>query len=210
MFKHFLILFLLIFSPFATSIIQDNPYKLMQEASYKTLNRLKNDQYIIRKNPDFLRNIVREELMPYIQIKYIGALILGSYYNNVTSLKRDAYFQAIQSYIEKIYGQILAMYHGQRYEISPEQSLEDKKNVVIRLTIIDPKRQLPIRLDFQWRKNSKTGYWQSYDIITEGISLITTKQNEWINILRLKGIDGLTKELINNAKIPIILYDKKS
>ncbi|MGP1929132.1 MAG: phospholipid-binding protein MlaC [Arsenophonus sp. ER-BJ3-MAG3] len=210
MFKHFLILFLLIFSPFATSIIKDNPYKLMQEASYKTFNRLKNDQYIIRKNPDFLRNIVREELMPYIQIKYIGALILGSYYNDVTSLKRDAYFQAIQSYLEKIYGQILAMYNGQRYEISPEQSLEDKKNVVIRLTIIDPKRQLPIRLDFQWRKNSKTGYWQSYDIITEGISLITTKQNEWINILRLKGIDGLTKELINNAKIPIILYDKKS
>ncbi len=78
------------------------------------------------------------------------------------------------------------------------------------VTITDPQGRPPVRLDFQWRKNSKTGYWQAYDMITEGVSLITTKQNEWANILRTKGIDGLTQVLLNSAKNPITLENKKS
>ncbi|MGP1939424.1 MAG: phospholipid-binding protein MlaC [Arsenophonus sp. ET-DL9-MAG3] len=209
MFKHLLTVALLVISPFSMSIDQNNPYKLMQEIANRTFKRLKSEQHVIVKNPDFLRKIIREELIPYVQIKYVGALVLGSYYSNATPLQLDAYFQAIKGYLEKTYGEVLTMYHNQQYKISPEQPLKDKNVVIIRITIIDPEGRLPIRIDFQWRKNSKTNYWQFYDIMTEGISLITTKQNEWLNILRTKGIDGLTQDLINNAKNPITIENKK-
>ena len=32
-------------------------------------------------------------------------------------------------------------------------------------------------------------------MIAEGVSMITTKQNEWSDLLRTKGIDGLTAQL---------------
>ena len=32
-------------------------------------------------------------------------------------------------------------------------------------------------------------------MIAEGVSMITTKQNEWGTLLRTKGIDGLTAQL---------------
>ncbi|KYP97578.1 ABC transporter substrate-binding protein, partial [Sodalis-like endosymbiont of Proechinophthirus fluctus] len=63
----------------------------------------------------------------------------------------------------------------------------------------------PVRLDFQWRKNSVSGNWQSYDMIAEGVSMITTKQNEWASTLRTKGIDGLTQQLQAIASQPITL-----
>ncbi|MGP1931385.1 MAG: phospholipid-binding protein MlaC [Arsenophonus sp. ET-DL12-MAG3] len=209
MFKCLLIIVLLIVTPLSMSIHQNNPYKIMEEITNRTFKRLKNEQHIIRKNPDFLRKIIREELMPYVQVKYVGALVLGTYYNNATPLQLEAYFQAIKGYLEKTYGEILTMYHNQQYKISPEQPIKDKNIIIIRITITDLERRLPIRIDFQWRKNSKTNYWQFYDIITEGVSLITTKQNEWLNILRTKGIDGLTQNLINNAKNPITIENKK-
>ena len=210
MLKRFLIVALLVVAPFAIAIDQSNPYKLMQEAAARTFTRLKNEQPMIRQNPDYLRRVVREELMPYVQIKYAGALVLGSYYSSATPSQRDAYFQAIEAYLEQAYGQALAMYHGQQYQIAPEQPLGDRNVIAIRVTITDPQGRPPVRLDFQWRKNSKTGYWQAYDMITEGVSLITTKQNEWANILRTKGIDGLTQELLSSAKNPITLENKKS
>ncbi|EMI5490831.1 phospholipid-binding protein MlaC [Providencia stuartii] len=207
MFKRLMMIAMLAIAPFAMAIDQTNPYKLMDEAAEKTFTRLKNEQPQIRKDPNYLRTIVREELLPYVQIKYAGALVLGTYYKSATPAQRDAYFTAFEAYLEQVYGQALAMYHGQTYQIAPEQPIGDKNIVAIRVTILDPNGRPPVRLDFQWRKNSKTGHWQAYDMIAEGVSMITTKQNEWGDILRKQGIDGLTKQLEINAKAPITLEE---
>ncbi|PHM47003.1 phospholipid-binding protein MlaC [Xenorhabdus miraniensis] len=209
MFKRLLMVALFVVAPLASATDQTNPYALMKDAAEKTFTRLKNDQPQIQSNPEVLRQIVRQELLPYVQIKYAGALVLGPYYKQATPEQRDAYFKAFESYLEQAYGQALAMYHGQNYQIAPEQPLGDKTIVAIRVTITDSNGQPPIRLDFQWRKNSKTGYWQAYDMIAEGVSMITTKQNEWADILRQKGIDGLTEQLSISAKAPITLEKKK-
>jgi len=210
MFKRFLIAALLAVVPLAASAAdQSNPYKLMSEAAGKTFTRLKNEQPKIKQNPDYLRQIVREELLPYVQVKYAGALVLGRYYKDATPAQRDAYFDAFGAYLEQAYGQALAMYNGQTYQIAPEQPLGDANIIAIRVTIIDPNGRPPVRLDFQWRKNSRTGDWQAYDMIAEGISMITTKQNEWGDTLRTKGIDGLTAQLKSYAAQPITLEQKK-
>ncbi|MEY0288765.1 phospholipid-binding protein MlaC [Providencia rettgeri] len=209
MFKRLMIVAMLAIAPFAMAVDQTNPYKLMDEAAAKTFNRLKSEQPKIKQDPEYLRTIVREELLPYVQVKYAGALVLGTYYKGATPAQREAYFNAFEDYLEQVYGQALAMYHGQTYQIAPEQPLGDKNIVAIRVTIVDTNGRPPVRLDFQWRKNSKTGYWQAYDMIAEGVSMITTKQNEWGDILRKQGVDGLTKQLEISAKAPITLEEKK-
>ncbi|CDL82420.1 phospholipid-binding protein MlaC [Xenorhabdus szentirmaii] len=209
MFKRLLMVALLVVAPLASAADQTNPYALMKDAAEKTFTRLKNEQPQIQANPEVLRQIVREELLPFVQVKYAGALVLGPYYKDATPEQRDAYFKAFETYLEQAYGQALAMYHGQNYQIAPEQPLDNKTMVVIRVTITDPNGQPPVRLDFQWRKNTKTGHWQAYDMIAEGISMITTKQNEWADILRQKGVTGLTEQLAISAKAPITLEKKK-
>ncbi|MDE1189809.1 MAG: phospholipid-binding protein MlaC [Pantoea sp.] len=206
MFKRLLMIAMLAIVPLAvTAADQSNPYKLMDEAAAKTFTRLKNEQPKIKQDPNYLRDIVRQELLPYVQIKYAGALVLGRYYRDATPAQRDAYFAAFGDYLAQAYGQALALYHGQTYQIQPEQPIGDADIVAIRVTILDPSGRPPVRLDFQWRKNSRTGNWQAYDMVAEGISMITTKQNEWGDLLRTKGIDGLTAQLKASAAQPITL-----
>lgn len=209
MFKRLIMIAMLVIAPLANAADQSNPYKLMGEAAQKTFDRLKNEQPKIRQNPNYLREIVGQELMPYVQVKYAGALVLGRYYKDATPAQRDAYFKAFDAYLKQAYGQALAMYNGQSYQIAPEQPLGDATIVAIRVTIIDPNGRPPVRLDFQWRKNSQTGNWQAFDMIAEGVSMITTKQNEWSDILRTKGIDGLTAQLQSISNMPITLETKK-
>ncbi len=210
MFKRLLMIAVLAIAPLAANAAADqtNPYKLMNEAAEKTFTRLKNEQPKIKQDPNYLREVVRQELMPYVQVKYAGALVLGRYYRDATPAQRDAYFAAFGDYLAQAYGQALALYNGQTYQIQPEQPIGDANIVAIRVTIIDPNGRPPVRLDFQWRKNSQTGNWQAYDMVAEGISMITTKQNEWGDLLRTKGIDGLTAQLKVYAAQPITL-DKK-
>ncbi|MCE0812057.1 phospholipid-binding protein MlaC [Buttiauxella sp. S04-F03] len=209
MFKRLIMIAMLVIAPLANAADQSNPYKLMGEAAQKTFDRLKNEQSKIRQNPDYLREVVGQELLPYVQVKYAGALVLGRYYKDATPAQRDAYFKAFEAYLKQAYGQALAMYNGQSYQIAPEQPLGDATIVAIRVTIVDPNGRPPVRLDFQWRKNTQTGNWQAYDMIAEGVSMITTKQNEWSDILRTKGIDGLTSQLQSISKLPITLENKK-
>lgn len=210
MFKRLVIAALLVvMAPLANAAVdKTNPYSVMNEAANKTFTRLKTEQPKIKQDPNYLRQIVREELLPYVQIKYAGALVLGRYYQQATPAQREAYFAAFSDYLQQAYGQALAMYNGQNYTVQPEQSYADKDIIAIRVTITDPNGRPPVRLDFQWRKNSRTGEWQAYDMIAEGVSMISTKQNEWADILRQKGIDGLTSRLKQAAAEPITL-DKK-
>lgn len=47
-------------------------------------------------------------------------------------------------------------------------------------------------------------------MIAEGVSMITTKQNEWGTLLRTKGIDGLTTQLKSISQQKITLEEKNN
>lgn len=210
MFKRIMMLTMMVIAPLATAADQTNPYKLTNEVAQKTFDRLKREQPQIRQHPDHLRTIAHQELLPYTQLKYAGALVLGAYYKSATPTQRDAYFKAFEEYVAQAFGQALGYTHSdQTYQIAPEQPLGDNNKAAIRVTIIKSNDRPPLHLDFQWRNYSKKGYWQAYDVIIEGVSMVTTKQNEWADILRTKGIDGLTAHLQDSAKQPITLDNNK-
>ncbi len=210
MFKRIILATLLVvMTPLAHAAVdKTNPYSMMNEAAKNTFTRLKTEQPKIKQDPNYLRVIVREELLPFVQIKYAGALVLGRYYKDATPAQREAYFSAFGDYLQQAYGQALALYNNQTYNVQPEQPYANQDIIAIRVTIVDPNGRPPVRLDFQWRKNTKTGEWQAYDMIAEGVSMISTKQNEWADILRQKGIDGLTERLKQAAAQPITLDQK--
>ncbi|MFB6434957.1 MAG: phospholipid-binding protein MlaC [Candidatus Malihini olakiniferum] len=208
MLKCLLIVALLVGAPLALAEDNTNPYRLMNDVAEKIFTRLKTEQPRIKQDLNYLHQIVQEELLPYIHIRYAGALVLGRHYKEASSAQRDAYFKAFEAYLVEAYGQALALYHGQNYQIAPEQPLGSADIIPIRVTIINNGGPTRVRLDFQWRKNSQTGNWQAYDMIAEGVSMITTKQNEWAAILCQKGITGLTKQLEDSAHQPVTLEQK--
>lgn len=188
----------------ATAFAENDPYKEMQVAADKIFSTMKSQSSAIKANPDKLKDIVRTDLLPYVQVKYAGALILGNYYKSATEAQRTAYFAAFENYLVQAFAQALSMYNGQTYQVETAKDLTGKSIISIRVLLIQPdKNQQPIRIDFQWRKNTVTGEWKAYDLIAEGVSMISTKQNEWSTILRQNGIDALTKQLIDlsNRKI---------
>ena len=189
----------------STAIAETNPYVLMQQASDKLFSDIKANQGKIKQNPDYLRTIVRNDLLPYVQVNYAGSLVLGSYFKSTTPEQRDKFFKAFRDFIEQAYAQVLTAYSSQQIQIEPAKEIGDKNLVNIRVNIVQTGGAAPIKLDFKWRKNSKTGEWQAYDMVAEGVSMVVTKQNEWSSILRQQGIDALTAQIQKTAAQPVTL-----
>ena len=65
-------------------IANDNPYLLMQNASDKLFSDIKANQAKITQDPNYLKNIVRQDLMPYVHVNYAGSLVLGQHFKTTT------------------------------------------------------------------------------------------------------------------------------
>ena len=184
---------------------ETSPYVLMQQASDKLFADIKNNQAKIKKDPNYLRTIVRNDLLPYVQVNYAGSLVLGSHFKSTTPEQREKFFKAFSDFIEQAYARVLTAYTDQNIQIEPAKEVGDKNLVSIRVNIMQNGGQAPIKLDFKWRKNSKTGEWQAYDMVAEGVSMVVTKQNEWSGILRQQGIEALTAQIQKSAAAPVTL-----
>ena len=53
---------------------------------------------------------------------------------------------------------------------------------------------------FKMRKNKQTGEWKAFDMIVEGISLLSSKEAELSNKIAKQGIEQVSIELASIAK----------
>lgn len=187
---------------------ETSPYVLMQQTADKLFSDIKANQGKIKSNPEYLRTIVRNDLMPHVHVKYAGQLVLGKSLSSASEAQREKFFDAFGQFIEQSYAQVLTQYSDQKVEIESEKPTDGKSIVTIRVNVISANNAPPIKLDFKWRKNSRTGEWQAYDMAAENVSMVATKQNEWSGILRQQGIDALTAQVAQSAKQPITLSKK--
>jgi phospholipid transport system substrate-binding protein len=82
----------------------------------------------------------------------------------------------------------------------PEVVLKDNvKSASVDVKIVDTGKP-DINITFQMRKDSKSQEWKAYDMIVEGISLISTKQSEFNRKISELGLDQVTVELASIAK----------
>lgn len=187
---------------------ETSPYALMQQTADKLFSDIKANQSKIKSNPEYLRTIVRNDLIPHVHVKYAGQLVLGKSLSSASEEQREKFFTAFGQFVEQSYAQVLTQYQDQKVEIESEKPTDGRSIVTIRVNVISNNNAPPIKLDFKWRKNSRTGEWQAYDMAAENVSMVATKQNEWSGILRQQGIDALTAQVAQSAKQPITLSKK--
>ncbi|WP_408057264.1 phospholipid-binding protein MlaC [Veronia nyctiphanis] len=180
-----------------------NPYTLINQVSHNAFARIKKDHQTFQQNPELLRAVAEEELLPHINVKYAAYKVLGREANKATKAQRDQFVKAFTDYLIAAYAQIMTQYTNQEINVESPSPIDPKRKVVgVRVEILDSARP-PIRLDFKLRKNSKSGEWQGYDVDVEGVSMLNTKQSEWSTQLRKNGILAVANQLEELAKQPI-------
>ncbi|MDC5838532.1 phospholipid-binding protein MlaC [Vibrio europaeus] len=199
---------LMAFNVVAQQIDKTQPYQMMKQVSEQAFARLKAEQDKVQQDPDYLKVIVDDELMPYVNEKYAALKLLGP---NLKGAKREDVGQfiiAFRAYLVSSYAQVLTQYTDQSIEFGPEPKLDPKKSITsIKVDIVDSPRP-NIKLEFKLRRDKKSGEWQAFDMIAEGISLLSSKQSEWSSKLRQEGILSVAQELEELAKQPIRIESK--
>ena len=195
---------LLTFSVSATSIDKKDPYKLIQTVANITFKRFANEQSEIRKDPNRLKTIVKEELLPYIDYRYAAFKVIGGQnFKKTTKADRAEFTKAFREYLVTSYAQVFTLYKNQKVEFSPAKDFSKSNVVAVNTSVIEVGRD-PIDISFRVRKNKKTKVWKAYDMVAEGVSLLDSKQAEFSSLIRQQGLPHVTKMLIEKSAKNIV------
>jgi len=186
-----------------------DPFALINEAANRTFDRLNKDQQKIHSEPGYLRVVIRDELMPYVDNKFAAYKVIGSNIKETTPAQRDRFTLAFTDYIIATYADALAKYDQQKIKVESPRDLGGDKVVSVNVAVLDPGKP-DINVIFKLRQNNKTGEWKAFDMVAEGISLLSSKQSELGGMIRDKGIDAVSQMLEEHNKKPVQVPGKKS
>lgn len=197
------------FSVNAATVDSSNPYKMMHSVAEQTFDRLKTEQPKVQADPNYLKTIVEQEMMPYVNYQYTALKLLGPNLRGADKKEVGEFIQEFRAYLITSYAQVLTQYTDQTIQFAQEKAVNDDVRILsIPVEIIDNGRP-NIKLEFTLLKNTKTGEWKAYDMVAEGISLLSSKQSEWNTKIRQDGIPAVTKELTQLAQKDIVFEGKK-
>jgi phospholipid transport system substrate-binding protein len=188
----------------AQDVNEQNPYELVQDVANRTFDRIKANQDAIKADPEMLRTIMQEELVPHIDYKFAAFMVLGKHFKSVPQEKMGEYISVFRQYLVTTYAVAMGYYDNQEVIFEPESSFDDKKSVTVRAVVQDPKRP-EIKIAFKVRKDSKTNEWKAYDMVAEGISMLNSKRSEFESILRQEGIDAVIALMRDKIGKPVEL-----
>lgn len=141
-----------------------------------------------------ITEFVESVIYPHVDFNRIAALVLGKHWKHATDDEKSRFKQEFKIMLIRTYSRAFIEFKDWDVRYLPLNLEPDAKKIIVKTEILQPGKQ-PIAVNYRMF-NSK-GQWKAYDIMIEGVSLVTnyrtTFKNEIAKASLSEVIDNLAK-----------------
>ncbi len=191
--KHYLFIITLFFSSSLFAVAKQSPVQLLTQVGDQLFSEISkvNNQGTASKSE--MTAVVDKYLMPHMDVKFVSYKLLGKHIKGIDRAQASAFISSVEHYLSATYAGALMKYTGQEIKFEDDTNVISGDFATVKTQIIDTSAPT-IDLHFKLRQ-SKDGSWKVYDIVAEGISLLSAKQKEVIQRISAVGLAQVTTEL---------------
>jgi phospholipid transport system substrate-binding protein len=125
----------------------------------------------------------------------IAPLVLGKNWKTATAEEKERFKHEFQTLLVRIYSRAFIEYHDWTIRFLPIEMSNEANKVIVKTEVLQPGLQ-PVGVNY--RMFQTKGDWKVYDIIIDGVSLVTNYRTTFNDEIQTKGsltavIDGLAK-----------------
>ena len=191
MIKHFFVaLTMLCFSVAAFAI--ETPDALVKRTADDVLTVVKTDKDIQAGDQQKIYALAEEKILPNFNFDRVSRLVLGKNWTKATLEQKTAFQAEFRTLLIRTYATALSKYKNQTIEYKPLRMADGVNTASVKTQILQPGGQ-PIEVDYTLAK--ETDAWKVYDIVIEGVSLVTNYRGQFATEVRQNGLDSLIKKL---------------
>ena len=191
----FIALSLLCFS--AAGFAIEAPDALVKRTAEDVLAVVKTDQDIQAGNQEKIFALTEEKILPNFNFDKVSRLVLGKNWTKATPEQKTAFQAEFRTLLIRTYATALSKYKNQTIEYKPLRMADGASTATVKTQIVQPGGQ-PIAVDYSLEKQSDA--WKVYDIVIEGVSLVTNYRGQFAQEIRQNGLDSLIKKLGDKNK----------
>jgi len=153
---------------------------------------LKTDKDLKAGNKEKAYKITEEKILPYFDFERISKLVLGKAYPAATKEEQEAFKKEFRTMLVKTYGSALLKFKDQTLSYKPTRFEPTDEEVLVKTEILQPGAP-PLPIDYMLKKDGNS--WKVFDIIIEGVSLVTNYRGQFGNEIRQNGMASLISKL---------------
>jgi phospholipid transport system substrate-binding protein len=174
------------------------PDELVRKSTTDVLAMLKADKELAAGNPAKVEALANEKILPYFNFQRMTQLAVGRSWREATDEQKTALINEFRRLLVRTYSSSLSQFKNQTIEVRPLKVAAGDTEVVVK-TLIAQSGAQGIPIDYSMEK-SKDG-WKVFDVLIDGVSLVTNYRSSFSTEIKNGGIDGLVKSLAaRNAK----------
>ncbi len=168
------------------------PDILIKNTANEVLTIIKQDKDIQAGNQAKVFNLIDAKVLPHFDFNRMTRLAVGKSWNNASASQKEALIKEFRTLLVRTYATSLASYKDQTIEYKPLRAEANANEVTVNTQIKQAGAQ-PIPIDYSMEKTE--GGWKAYDIIIDGVSLVTNYRSSFAAEIKKSGIDGLIQTL---------------
>jgi phospholipid transport system substrate-binding protein len=193
----------LIMLPLALSadlaLAQEAPDVLVKRVAEDVLTTIRSDKDLQAGNQAKVKQLIETKLAPHFDFARMTALAVGRNWRNANPEQQQQLTDQFRTLLVRTYSGALTGYRDNTMDYKPLRMNAGDTEVIVRTEVRRP-GQAPVQIDYNMTKTPEG--WKAYDVVVAGVSLVTNYRDEFSDIVRTSGIDGLTKALDTKNKGP--------
>jgi len=166
----------------------ESPVALLERTSQQVIKILREDQELLRAEPDRVYKIVDEYILPHLDQVTMAKLALGKNWKKASREQKLAFVKAFRDLLVRTYSKSLVEFKDQEIRYFPVHLAPDTNRISVKAEVIQPGGP---SIPLAYRMRIKDNAWKVYDIKIDGISLVTSYRGTFTQEIRKSGIDGL-------------------
>ncbi len=176
------------------------PETAIQSVSESLKTLLQNNRERINTDKAYVYQLANEVVAPHVDFNRLSGLALGKHWRRATAEQKSEFMQQFQRLLVRTYATAFREFGDWSLKFMPRHDAANAKKVLVRSEVV---RSGAPPVSVKYRMHQKDGDWMVYDIVIEGISLVTNYRTTFAKEVRRNGMQGLIERItkLNNQRV---------
>ena len=168
------------------------PDVLAKNTTNEVLRIVKQDKELKNGNTRKILTLVEEKILPNFDFRQMTQLAVGKNWSKASPEQQKELVDQFRTLLVRTYSASLTSVADYKIEFPPLKMTPGDNEVTVN-TVVSKPGAPPIPIDYRMEKQDAG--WKVFDVLVEGVSLVTVYKNSFNSEVRKGGIDGLVAAL---------------
>ncbi len=176
------------------------PVELIRSTADYVLEQVRARKAELEKDSSGIYALVHKKVLPHFDFRLMSRGALGRYWRQATEEQKEKIARQFQELLVRTYATTLLSYSDQKVEYLPYRGKPGDKRVTV-FTRVHDGGSPPVPINYRLYRQDN-GDWKIYDVVVDGVSLVSNYRSNFAAEIKKGGIDGLISTLeVHNRKL---------